>query len=238
MTPIRYDRLLRLYPTAVRDEMLEVLAENGRPARHEVVPLLVGGLRARCGGHRSLAGRWLYACRAAAVMLLVYSAAPYLSALERFPVLAATGLAVAAVMIGRARVAAALALAALVLAHYPSAGADINGFVLAVVLLLIPGRPTAVRSPLPILVPLAAASGPSWLIFAALAVVVLWSVIDELILLALGMAFSTVAVSTAQRLTYSQNDPWLLLDVIARQAGIIAIFLTVGGLLAWHRARV
>ncbi|AGZ46709.1 hypothetical protein [Actinoplanes friuliensis] len=83
---LRYSRLLHLYPSEYRRargaEILDTLlssAEEGRahPAPRELFALVLGALRVRAGrgSHRSVRQSWLAACRAAALMLLVYAVA-------------------------------------------------------------------------------------------------------------------------------------------------------------------
>ncbi|HEX8630566.1 MAG TPA: hypothetical protein VF755_20595, partial [Catenuloplanes sp.] len=82
----RYERLLNVYPADYRrargTEVLETLreaAEPGRqrPARHEVVALILGALRVRAGSHgrRTTGQTWLAALRLGALSLLVLHAA-------------------------------------------------------------------------------------------------------------------------------------------------------------------
>jgi hypothetical protein len=117
--------MLRMYPSdRPRDEMLGVLEENGRAWYREAPPLLFGALRARTGAGQPASLRWLYAARAAALMLLVASAtAPVLDL--RYGVQLVTnlmiatwvcaGLAAAAVVLGVRLAALCLATACLVL---------------------------------------------------------------------------------------------------------------------------
>ena len=56
--------------------MLDVLEQNRRAWYREVPPLLFGAVRARTGAGQPASLRWLYAARAAALMLLVASAPP------------------------------------------------------------------------------------------------------------------------------------------------------------------
>ena len=249
MSERAYAALLRLYPAGhPRDEMLGVLLEADRPMWREVGPLVLGGLRARSGGDQSIAVKWLYAARAAALMLLVVSAlipvrdvATGWLTLTAAQVLVwiAAGLAVVAVVAGLRVPAAALALITFVLSA--SAGGDwraVVGYSLAAALLVIPGPRTPVHSPLPLLLALAAMSGDPVVTspFLTLAVVVLvWTVVDERLALAVGLALCTVLVQAVPELP---GDARGLLIVAAWRLGPVVFFLALGTALAIRRARV
>jgi hypothetical protein len=252
MTEIWYARLLRLYPADhPRDEMLDVLLTSGRPFRREVLPLVLGGLRARSGGGQSLAVRWRYAARAAALMLLIASAAGQMSdALSTGPPVtswwivtwSAAAFAFVAVLLGFRLPGFVLALTAF-LTGAVNAGdwRSATGYALAATLLLIPGPRTPVVNPLLPVVALAAALAgrelPTELLYLVLVAVLLWSaVVDERILLAVGIALSVGAI---QLLGYASagTDPRIFLLAASRLL-IPAILLTAGAFIAVRRARV
>jgi hypothetical protein len=206
-----YALMVGLYPAGYpRDEMLGVLEEHGRPWPREAPSLLLGAARARTGGDHSVARRWLYAARAAALMLLVAGAlAPvldlYYGVQLRTDLTVATwtcaGLAAAAVVGGVRLWAFGLATAALVLSSIDEISmAAIAAYALAAVLLVIPGRALPVRNPLPILLALAWSAdytAPAWVLPAVVAVLLLWTLVDERILLAVGLALSAGLITAS-----------------------------------------
>lgn len=251
MSEIWYARLLRLYPADhPRDEMLDVLLTSRRPWRREVLPLVLGGLRARSAGNQSLAVRWRYAARAAALMLLVASAASQMSdANTGMPVTSwwivawsAAALASVAVLLGLRLPGFILVLTAFLTV---AANADDwragTGYALAAMLLMIPGPRTPVVNPLlPVVALTAVLAGrelPIELLYLVLIAVLAWSVVvDERILLAIGIALSIGAVQHVAYAT-SGNDPRMYL-IAASRLLVPAIFLTMGAMIAARRTRV
>lgn len=249
MSEIWYARLLRLYPPGhPRDEMLDVLLAAGRPAHREIVPLVLGALRARSGGDQPLTVRWLYAARAAALMLLVATAVGSVhdAAAGWLPVTTsvvlvwiAVTVAVLAVLAGLRAPAAAGALTAFVVVA--SAASDWRagtGYALAAALLLIPGPGTRVLNPLPLLL----AAAVPWtdradILLALVAAALLWAVVDERLLLALGLA-SCVGVIQTLGYAAAMDDVRAVLAVVAVRLGPVAVFLAVGGGLALRRVRL
>jgi hypothetical protein len=250
---IWYGRLLRLYPAGhPRDEMLDVLLAGGRPFHREVVPLVLGGLRARSGGHQSLALRWLYAARAAALMLLVVDTLAQIppSGLPARGSLAAewiaAALAAVAVAAGMRRPAVAFALVAFVMAAIDDVSWQyVSGYSLAFVLLLIPGPRTPVASPIPWVLALLASLDPTptLLLLLALAGVALWAAVDERILMAIGLALGALLIQVIEEFASLpaglDSDMWrhaqqlILLTVV-----LPAVLLAAGGAIALFRTRV
>ncbi|MBM2617144.1 hypothetical protein JIG36_16445 [Actinoplanes sp. LDG1-06] len=244
-----YPALLRLYPAGhPRDEMLDVLFEAGRPMRREVVPLALGGLRARFGSDQPLAVKWLYAARAAALMLLVIQLVG--TAIEiatgrpasTVLILSLTAAALAAVAVGAGwRVPAPLLAAA----AFGLGAADlgdpraVTACGLAAVLLAVPGPRTPVRSPLPPLLALAATMPSAlagWPLLLIAAAVVVWAAVDERLVLAVGL---TLAVSVVQAVAYLPgNDPVLVLGLAASRLALVVVPLALGAGLALRRSRV
>ena len=245
-----YEVLLRLYPVAhPRDEMLDVLLTAGRPAWHEIPSLVLGGLRARCGGDQPLAVRWLYAARAAALLLLIFSAVG--SAREvastwlplstmQILVWVAVALAVVSIIAGW-RVPAAVAGFA-TFAISAADGVDwraVTAYSLAAVLLLIPGPPTPVRNPILLVLPLvpldAVALGTEPLYLLGLAVLA-WAVVDERVALAVGLAFCVAFLQVVADLPGADARGVLILT--GSRIGYVAAFLIVGAWVARRRASV
>ncbi|MFF5076111.1 hypothetical protein ACFY36_03605 [Actinoplanes sp. NPDC000266] len=248
MTP--YEAMVRLYPSDhPRDEMLGVLEESGRRWHREAPALLLGALRARSGGGHPAGLRWLYATRAAALMLLVAGAtAPVLDL--RYGVvllnslMVATwicaGLAAAAVMLGARVPALGLSLSALLLSGTDQTStAAIAAYTLASVLLLIPGRPLAVRNPLPILLAIAWAvdyTMPPWSQSALMIALLLWTLIDERILLAAGLALSAGLITATEEVA-AASDPRSLMIVAAWRVGVPAALIVAGAALIHRRVK-
>ena len=245
-----YAVMLRMYPSDhPRDEMLGVLEESGQAWYREAPSLVSGALRARTGQGQPASLRWLYAARAAALTLLVASATAPLLDLRygvelRTTLMIATwvcaGLAAAAVVLGVRLLAFGLTGAALVLSGIDqTSNPAIAGYTLAAVLLLIPGRPLPVRNPLPIMLALAWSADytlPSGVEPALLIALVLWTVIDERILLAAGLAlFAGLIAATAEMAEV--NDARGLLIMAAWRLGVPAALVTVAAALTHHRAK-
>lgn len=246
-----YELMLRLYPDGhPRDEMLGVLEEGGRPWRREAPSLLFGALRARAGGGHPPRLRWLYAARAAALMLLVAAAtAPVLdlyysqqlSTNLTIATWVCAGLAVVAVAFGGRVWALAMASAALAVSAADQISIPaIAGYALATALLLIPGPSLPVRNPLPILLALAWGADytlPEGVRLALVAAVLLWTVIDERILLATGLALlAGVIVATGQ--VTEVGDARGLLLMAALRLGLPAALLAIAGTLTHRRAKI
>ncbi|WP_433305920.1 hypothetical protein ACQP2F_19380 [Actinoplanes sp. CA-030573] len=246
-----YALMLRLYPDGhPRDEMLGVLEEGGRAWYREAPSLLAGALRARTGGDHPARLRWLYAARAAALMLLVAAAlAPVLDlyysqqlATNRtIATWVCAGLAVVAVAFGGRVWALGLAASALVLSAADQISMPaIAGYALATALLLIPGRSLPVRNPLPILLALAWAADytlPEGVWLALIAAVLLWTVIDERILLATGLALLAGVIVATGQVTEAGDARGLLL-MAALRLGLPAALLAFAGTLTYRRARI
>jgi hypothetical protein len=120
------------------------------------------------------------------------------------------------VVLGARLPAFGLAMAALVLsANDQTSIPAIAGYTLAAVLLLIPGDPLPVRNPLPILLGAAWAVDytlPSWVQSALLVALMLWTLIDERILLAAGLAlFATLITATDDVATVTDTRGLLIL---------------------------
>ena len=240
-----YAVLVRLYPADhPRDEMLGVLAEGGRSWYREAPALVLGALRARTAAGR----RVCYAARAAALMLLVASAAaPWLDL--RYGVQLRTGLTVAtwvcaglaavAVVAGVRLVAFGLSAAALVLSGLDQTSIPaIGGFTLATVLLLVPGGRLPVRNPLPVLLALAWAADyalPGWVGAALLAALALWTLIDERILLAAGLALFAGLITAAAEVAETSDTRGLLI-MAAWRLGLPSVLVAVGAVLVHRRA--
>ncbi|MCO8274538.1 hypothetical protein M1L60_28465 [Actinoplanes sp. TRM 88003] len=241
-----YEVLLRLYPAGhPRDEMLDVLLTARRPMWREVPALVVGALRARTGNDH----RWLYAARAAALLLLIHSAVGSAREVEatwlplstmQILVWVAVALAVGAIIAGW-RVPAALAGVA-AFAISAADGVDwrsVTAYSLAAVLLIIPGPSTPVRNPILLalaLVPLdavALGTAPSWLIGLG---VLLWAVVDERVALAVGLAFCVAFLQVIADLPGSDARGVLILT--GSRVGFVAAFLLVGAWVARRRVRV
>ncbi|WP_249999872.1 hypothetical protein [Actinoplanes sp. M2I2] len=245
-----YAALLRLYPAGhPRDEMLDVLLTAGRPMGRELPALVLGGLRARAGGDQPLRVRWLYAARAAALLLLIFSAVSTgrqvasgwlpLSTAQTL-VWAAVVLAAGAIVAGWRVPAALSAFAAFVLAA--ANGTDwraVTGYSLAAVLLLLPGPRTPVRNPALLALPLlpidAVALGTPALWWVGLAVL-LWAAVDERVALAVGLAFCAAFLQAVADLPGADARGVFLLAVT--RVGFVAVFLVVGGLVARRRFSV
>jgi len=255
MSEVRFARLLRLYPADhPRDEMLDVLLAGGAPVRREALPLVLGGLRARCGGHQPPRERWLYAARAAALMLLLLSAlqpVPDKLPSHGWPLAAwiAAMLAAVAVTVGGRRPAVVLAVAAFALTTVDgSVRSAVVDYSLICVLLLIPGPRTPVASPIPWALALLGTSGdaPTWLFFVVLAGVVVWAVVvDERILTAVGLALLIVLIEGIDHLTLLLSTPGVggeAPDLIQRTMlpgiALPAVPLAVGALIALRRNSV
>ncbi|MEV6344835.1 hypothetical protein [Actinoplanes sp. NPDC051851] len=246
-----YDLLVRLYPAGhPRDEMLGVLEESGRPWHTEAPSLIVGGLRARTGAGQPVTRRWLYAARAAALMLLTASATAPLPDLRYGTVLLSTlmiatwvcaGLAAAAVVFGARLPAFALATSALVLcATDQSSVPAVAGYTLAAVLLLLPGTPSPVRNPLPILLGLAWSADyllPGWLQNALLAAVLLWTLIDERVLLAAGLALFAGLITVTDEVA-ALDSPLSALILAGWRLGAPALLVAIATTLSHHRAKI
>ena len=248
MKELWYARLLRLYPADhPRDEMLDVLLAADRPLRREIPALVFGGLRARNGGHQTVSQKWLWAIRAAALVLLVISTVgpaqdietgwSPLTTTQIFQWVAAA-FAVTAVMLGRRLPAPIFALAAFVLGVV---GADdwraATGYALATALLLIPGRRTPIHSPVPLLLAISAAltvSAVTWILLAA--AVLVWAIVDERIVIAIGL---TLVAPVVQAIAYlPDNEIRLLLSVAGGELGYVGVLVGIGTVIAVRRARV
>jgi hypothetical protein len=245
-----YGLIVRLYPDGhPRDEMLGVIEEVGRPWFREVPALVVGGLRARSGSGQTAGLRWIYAARAAALMLLVAGAlAPVLDL--RYGVQLHTdltvatwvcaGLAAAAIVGGVRLWAFGLAVAALALSSIDGIStAAVGEYTLAAVLLLVPGRPLPVRNPLPILLALAWSAdytAPAWVQPALLAALLLWTVIDERILLAAGLAL-LAGLTTAVVEAGEIDDARGLIILAALRVGLPVAVLCAAAAITRHRTR-
>jgi hypothetical protein len=248
MTEARYARLLRLYPAGYpRDEMLGVLLAGGRPFHRELPALVLGGLRARAGGGQSLGVRWLHAVRVAALFLLVANAGDPLvrvidGAASPIPVVVtsiATGLAIIAIIVGWRRPACAFAVVAFLAASMSTGSwyTDL-GYMIPVVLLLIPGPRTPVAAPLALTVAVVLEPpGPAWLMLALLFVLVLWSLIDERILIAIGIMIGTGTIELAHHLSLGV-DPQVIQSRLAFYVLIPAALLGIGAVLARRRTRI
>jgi hypothetical protein len=244
-----YALLVRLYPADhPRDEMLGVLEENGRSWPREAPSLLLGAARARTGAGDPVGWRWLYAARAAALMLLIAGAlAPVLDlhygVQLRTDLTVATwicaGLAAAAVVAGVRLVAFGLAAAALVLSTLDEISpAAIAAYALAAALLVIPGRPRPVRNPLPILLAVAWSAdytAPAWVPPALLAVLLAWTLIDERVLLAVGLALPAGLITAAAEVG-DVADARGLLIMAALRLGVPIVLIAVAGTIAHRRA--
>jgi hypothetical protein len=228
--------------------MLDVLLAADRPMRRELPALVFGGLRARNGGHQTVSQKWLWAIRAAALVLVVISAlgraqdiaagwSP-LTATQIFQWVAAA-LAVTAVMAGRRLPAPIFALTAFVLGVVGAAGdwRAATGYALATALLLIPGSRTAVHSPVPLLLAIAAAftvSTVTWILLAA--AVVVWAVVDERIVIAIGL---TLGAPVVQAIAYLPgNETRAILSLAGGELGYVGVLVGLGTLIAVRRARV
>ncbi|WP_250031572.1 hypothetical protein [Paractinoplanes maris] len=241
-----YAGLLRLYPAGhPRDEMLDVLLTAGRPVWREIPALVLGGLRARCGGEY----RWLYAARAAALLLLIFSALSSarqvasgwlpLSTMQIL-VFAGATLAVGSIIAGLRVPAVLAAVTTFVIGAADAADwRAVTGYSLAAVLLLIPGPRTPVHNPLlPVLalVPVdAVALGAEPLLLLGVLILV-WAVVDERVALAVGLAFCVAFLQVIGDLT--GNDARGLFLLAVTRLGFVTAFLLVGGLAAQRRSRV
>jgi len=229
-----YAALVGLYPpTYPRDEMLGVLEEQGRPWHREAPSLILGAVRARSGADHSAGRRWLYAARAAALMLLVVGAlAPAIDLHYGVQLRTGTtiatwvcaGLAAVAVVAGPRLAAFGLAAAALVLSSIDEISmAAIGAYALAAALLAIPGRPLPVRNPLPVLLALvwsADYTAPAWVQPLLVAALLLWTLIDERILLAVGLALPAGLITAAGEMPDGHR---LLMVALLRLAVPIAV---------------
>lgn len=243
--------MVRLYPPDhPRDEMLGVLEERHRPWHREVPALLLGALRARTGGGHPATLRWLYAARAAALMLLVAGAVAPVQDLRYGVVLRSglmdatwvcAGLAALAVVAGFRLVAFAFAASALVLA-----GTDLTSipaiacYTVAAVLLLLPGPRLPVRNPLPVLLALAWSAGyplPEGVQLALIVALALWTVVDERVLLAAGLALAAGLITAALEVA-EVSDTRGLLILAAWHVGLPAVLVAVAGTLTRRRAQV
>ncbi|AGZ42783.1 hypothetical protein [Actinoplanes friuliensis] len=245
-----YTVLLRLYPSDhPRDEMLGVLEENGRPWWREAPSLIAGAVRARTGEGQPPSLRWLYAARAAALMLLVAGTTTPLIDLHygvelRTGMTVATwicaGLAAVAVMAGVRLVALGLTAAALVLSGMDQISTvAIAGYTLAAVLLLLPGRRLRVLNPLPVLLALSWSLDytlPAVLRTALVVAVILWTVIDERILLAAGLALFAGLI-TASTEVAEVGDTRGLLIMAAWHLALPATLVAIAALLTQRRTR-
>jgi hypothetical protein len=241
MTESRYARLLRLYPAGhPRDEMLGVLLESGRPVHREVLPLVFGALRARSGGDQSLAVRWLYAARAAALILLVWEAIGNGDGLSE--VAPAPWAAVAAALLvvaGARRPALGFALTAFIAGlvtadHWTF----VTGLGLAAALLAIPGPRTPVANPLLVALAVAIPVGdPPWLPIVVLFAFALWAVVDERLLLAFGFVLSDQIFGfvSAAMAGIADGEIW---RYAVQRLLIPAACVAVGAAIAASRARV
>jgi hypothetical protein len=246
-----YALLLRAYPADhPRDEMLGVLEENSRPWWREAPALIVGALRARSGGNQSVPERWLYAARAAALMLLVASAlAPVddlhwgTELLTRLTIVTwiCAGLAAAWVVVGARWPAFALSLAALAASATDEISMTaVAGYALAAVLLLLPGRPMPVANPLPALLAVAFALDlivPEQAESMLLAALLLWTLIDERILLAAGLALFAGLITAVSAVT-EVTDMRGLLIFAAWRIGLPALLVALAAVLTHRRAKV
>ena len=246
-----YERLLHLYPADYpRDEMLGVLLANGRPRFREVPALVLGGLRARAGGGLSLLGRWRYSARAAALILLVVAALAPVEDLRwgtqlRTSWTVATwvcaGLAAAALVFGARLVAFVATVAALGLSATDEISTSaVAGFTLAALLLMIPGPATPVRNPLLALLAVAASLSlnvPEAAELALVLAVLLWTVVDERILLACGLAFCVNLFEGATMLTFRSGTDASPIS-FALWLGVPAALIAIGGGLAWRRSKI
>lgn len=245
-----YALMVGLYPAGYpHDEMLGVLEENGRPWHREAPSLLLGAARARTGAGHPVGLRWLYAARAAALMLLVAGALTpvldlYYGVQLRTGLTVVTwvcaGLAAAAVVGGVRLWAFGLTAAALVLSTIDEIStAAVAAYALAAVLLLLPGRPLPVRNPLPILLALtwsADYTAPVWVQPAVLAVLLLWTLIDERILLAVGLAL-LAGLITATAQVADVADGRGLLIMAALRLGLPIALVGVAATITHRRAR-
>jgi hypothetical protein len=231
--------------------MLDVLLTSGRPFRREMLPLVLGGLRARSGSGQPLIVRWRYAARAAALMLLIASFAGQMSDAPAAGVPVTSGWMVTWSLAACASVAVVLGFRlpgfAFALTAFLTVAADTGdwhsgtGYALAAVLLLIPGPRTPVLNPLLPVVALAAVLAgrqlPPEVTYLVLIAVLLWSVVvDERILLAVGIALSA---GTIQLVSYAitGDDPRIFLLAASRLL-TPALFLAAGAVIAERRARV
>jgi hypothetical protein len=241
MTESRYARLLRLYPAGhPRDEMLGVLLESGRPVHREALPLVLGALRARSGGDQSLAARWLYAARAAALILLVWEAIGNGDGLNKVALAPWAAVAAALLVVaGARRPAFGFALTAFI-ADLVTADhwTFVTGLGLAAVLLAIPGPRTPVANPL--MVALAVAiplGGPSWLPLGVLLAYALWAVVDERLLLAFGFVLSEQIFGFVSAAMAGIADGEIWRFAMYRLL-IPAVCVAAGAVIAARRARV
>jgi hypothetical protein len=232
-----YAVMVALYPPGYpRDEMLGVLEENGRPWLREAPALLLGAARARTGADHPPRRRWLYAARAAALMLLVAgSLAPVIDL--HYGVQLRTGLTVstwvcaglaAAAVVGGVRLwAFGPAAAALALSSIDEISTTaIAAYAVAAVLLLIPGRPLPVRNPLPILLALAWSAdytAPAWVQPALVAALLLWTLVDERPLLAVGLALSAGLITATAQVADVADGRGLLIMAALRLGLPIAV---------------
>jgi hypothetical protein len=248
MTEARYALLLRLYPADYpRDEMLGVLVAGGRPFHRELLPLILGGLRARADGGQSLRMKWLHAVRVAALLLLVATAGDPLprvidGAASPAPVVVtwvAAGLTIIAIIVGWRRPALAFALVAFVAASTSTDTWHTSvEYAIPAALLLIPGPRTPVAAALPLTVGIIAAMpGPVWLMLALLLVLVLWSLVDERILIAVGIMIGTGIVQLAYHLSLGV-DPQIMQSRLAFYALVPTGLTALGAVLALRRTRI
>ncbi|MBU2663329.1 hypothetical protein KOI35_07380 [Actinoplanes bogorensis] len=246
-----YRTLLRLYPADhPRDEMLDVLLTAGRPMRRELPALVLGGLRARLSDQDPSRVRWQAALRTAALMLLIAGAVAPLNDLYygtqlRSNLTIATwivaGLASVAVMIGYRLPALGLAVAALLLSGTDQISIPAtSAFAVAAVFLLVPGPRRPVLHPLAILLPLAWAGDyhlPAGVQLALVVALALWTVVDERLLLATGLALSAgLIVATVE--VAEIDDTRGLLILAAWRIGLPAALVAVAALLLRRRATV
>jgi hypothetical protein len=245
-----YAFLVGLYPAGhPRDEMLGVLEQSGRPWFREAPSLLLGALRARTGGDHSVRLRWLYAARAAALMLLVTGAlSPVLDL--RYGVQLPTrltvatwvcaGLGAAAVVGGRRFWAFGLAVAALMMSAVDEISvAAVAAYGLASALLALPGRSLPVRNPLPILLALAWSAdytALAWAQPAVLGALLLWTLVDERILLAVGLALSAGLITATAQVADVEDGRGLLLAAVLR-LGVPLAVVGVAAVLIRRRVR-
>jgi hypothetical protein len=246
-----YRALLRLYPTDhPRDEMLDVLLTAGRPMRRELPALVLGGLRARFSDQDPSRVRWQAALRTAALMLLIAGAlAPlndinygvHLTSTRTIATWVCAGLAALGVVLGLRLPALALAVAALLLSGTDQISVPAtSAFAVAAVFLLFPGPHRPVLNPLAVLLPLAWAADhhlPGDVQLALMLALVLWTVIDERVLLASGLALSAGLIVATVEVT-EIDDMRGLLILAAWRILLPAVVVAVAAFLLHRRTTV
>lgn len=132
-----------------------------------------------------------------------------------------------------------LALAALVLSSIDEISVvAIAAYALAAALLTIPGRRLPVRNPLPVLLVLAWSAdytAPAWVPLLLTAVLLLWTLVDERVLLAVGLALPAALITAATEVGDIADGRGLLL-VAALRLGLPIAIVGVAATLV-HRRR-